>query len=196
MEAWKHYHHHRTWLEPLTTRALVLHDRAPLSNARPTRSLITPSPVATVAAATSLLLRTRQVKGENSRMGGRQMGDTRLHCGPCTSDIDQIQRIFWDFRGNRVQFVSMAVNLVTLQPHGSMRAHVALPSPLLRKTWREHIPVETKSCLSICETWKTVLPHMWTLVCTLDLQVTFYRPSNFKNVSDFFCFCPWFCYVW
>lgn len=124
--AWKHYHHHHMWLELLPRGALVLHDRAPLSNGRPTRSLIVPSPVATVAAQDKAGQKWDQLHGW--ALNERQ----KLYCGLLYIRYRSNTVDILSFRGQRVQFVLMAVNSVTLQAHGCKR----LPAAWLRKSWR------------------------------------------------------------
>lgn len=65
---------HHMWLKPLPTGALVVRDRARLSNGRPTRSSRAISRHRRRGCRTTaaqLPLRTRRVKGESGCMGGR-----------------------------------------------------------------------------------------------------------------------------
>lgn len=140
--AWKHYHHHHMWRELLPRGALVLHDRAPLSNGRPTRSLIVPSPATTVAAQDKAGQRWDQLDGW--ALNERQ----RLFCG----------LLYIRYRSNTVDILSFkgakgAVCFDGCQFSHITAAWVHMASCSLAeeelKTWQDHIPVRTKSCKNI-----------------------------------------------
>ena len=112
--AWKHHHRHM-W--PLPTGPAVLCDRALLSNGRPTRSLIVPSPVAASRRRYETITQDKAGQRWEQLHGWALEGRRKASLWSSVHQTCGEYSRYGVFQGQGVQFVLTAVTSAILKPH-------------------------------------------------------------------------------